>query len=409
MAVPSSGGTEPEGPVASGQERAGVLGRTGAQVAEVVQRLSREHCLPAKPARGSAWYELREAVRAAYVARAGACGSRRGRAIIMAGAPGAGKSRAVGVAGGVLGAGESGRMGLDEAGFTTVDADDVKQLLLGNRVEGLEVDQGLLEGARAHWDALLARHAPQVLADGRPVVRGELATLVHQMSTDTADLVRKDLLKEGFDVKIEGTLQWMESPARGQGPRLLDELKAAKYGQVVVVVADTPRQVCERGAFQRWAGPRSRGEVGARFTPRSAVAGVFQATGDGEVCRCTDNARATFNQARQVESFAQVDLVVVTRREDQPTLVEHVDRCGQSHRHEVPQQAPQQAPRQTPQQDPQQGPHRSASQQASRPGQPKKLSPQQVLASIQHTAATRHQGARPPQHGMPGPRNTLGR
>lgn len=404
MAVPSSGGTEPEGPVASGQERAGVLGRTGAQVAEVVQRLSQEHCLPAKPAKGSAWYELREAVRAAYVARAGACGSRRGRAIIMAGAPGAGKSRAVGVAGGVLGAGESGRMGLDEAGFTTVDADDVKQLLLGNRVEGLEVDQGLLEGARAHWDALLARHAPQVLADGRPVVRGELATLVHQMSTDTADLVRFELLKKRFDVKIEGTLQWMESPARGQGPRLLDELKAAKYGQVVVVVADTPRQVCERGAFQRWAGPRSRGEVGARFTPRSAVAGVFQATGEGEVCRCTDNARMTFQLALE-RGFPQVDLVVVTRREDQPTLVEHVDRCGQAHRHEVPQQAPQQAPRQTPQQ----GPQRSASQQASRPGQPKKLSPQQVLASIQHTAATRHQGARPPQHGMPGPRNTLGR
>ncbi|QQM67193.1 hypothetical protein [Actinomyces weissii] len=400
MAVPSSGGTEPEGPVASGQERAGVLGRTGAQVAEVVRRLSQEHCLPAKPAKGSAWYELREAVVAAYVARAGACGSRRGRAIIMAGAPGAGKSRAVGVAGGVLGAGESGRMGLDEAGFTTVDADDVKQLLLGNRVEGLEVDQGLLERARAHWDALLARHAPQVLVDGRPVVRGELATLVHQMSTDTADLVRFELLKKRFDVKIEGTLQWMESPARGQGPRLLEELKAAKYGQVVVVVADTPRQVCERGAFQRWAGPRSRGEVGARFTPRSAVAGVFQATGEGEVCRCTDNARMTFQLALE-RGFPQVDLVVVTRREDQPTLVEHVDRCGQAHRHEVPQQAPRQTP--------QQGPQRSASQQASRPGQPKKLSPQQVLASIQHTAATRHQGARPPQHGMPGPRNTLGR
>lgn len=404
MAVPSSGGTEPEGPVASGQERAGVLGRTGAQVAEVVQRLSREHCLPAKPARGSAWYELREAVVAAYVARAGACGSRRGRAIIMAGAPGAGKSRAVGVAGGVLGAGESGRMGLDEAGFTTVDADDVKQLLLGNRVEGLEVDQGLLERARGYWEALLARHAPQVLADGRPVVRGELATLVHQMSTDTADLVRFELLKEGFDVKIEGTLQWMESPARGQGPRLLEELEAAEYGQVVVVVADTPRQVCERGAFQRWAGPRSRGEVGARFTPRSAVAGVFQATGEGEVCRCTDNARMTFQLALE-RGFPQVDLVVVTRREDQPTLVEHVERCGRAHRHEVPQQEPGQSP----QQGPQQGPQRSASQQASRPGQPKGLSPQQVLASVQHTAATRHQGARPPQHGRPGPRNTLGR
>ncbi|WP_194948604.1 hypothetical protein [Actinomyces trachealis] len=262
MVLPSSGGTEITRSGVPGEERAGVLGSTGAQVAGVVQRLSQEHCLPRKPARETFWYELRQAVRAAYVARAGACGARRGRAIIMAGAPGAGKSWAVGVAGGVLGAREAGRMGLDEAGFTTVDADDIEQLLLGNRVEGLEVDQELLEGARRHWDGLLARHGPQVLADGRPVLRGELATLVHQMSTNTADLVRKDLLEERFDVKIEGTLQWMESPARGQGPRLLGELEAAGYGQVVVVVADTPREVCEQGAFQRWAGPRSRGGGG---------------------------------------------------------------------------------------------------------------------------------------------------
>lgn len=92
----SSGGTEPA-------EGSGVLARTGAQVAEAVQRLSQEHSLPRKPEKGSFWLEMQEAVRAAYEARARGSGSRRGRAIIMAGAPGAGKSRAVGVAGQALG------------------------------------------------------------------------------------------------------------------------------------------------------------------------------------------------------------------------------------------------------------------------------------------------------------------
>ena len=375
----SSGGTEPA-------EGSGVLARTGAQVAEAVQRLSQEHCLPRKPEKGSFWLELQEAVRAAYEARARGSGSRRGRAIIMAGAPGAGKSRAVAVAGQALGR-EAAGLGLDEAGFTTVDADDVKQLLLGSAVEGLEVDPGLLERARAHWQDLLEEQAPGVLADGRPLARGELATLVHQMSTSTADLVRLDLLKERFDVKIEGTLQWLESPTRGRGPLLLGELEAAEYQQVVVVVADTPRQVCEQGAFQRWAGPRAAGDPRARFTPRSAVASAFQDTARGEVCRCTDNARTTHQLATRVKALARADLVVVRRREDQPTLVEHVDRQGRARTYQA------------------------GARQASLPGpaQPSPLSPGQVLASLKDAASSRRQASRPPRHSRTPPRNTLGR
>lgn len=303
----------------------------------------------------------------------------------MAGAPGAGKSRAVAVAGQALGR-EAAGLGLDEAGFTTVDADDVKQLLLGSAVEGLEVDPGLLERARAHWQALLAAQAPEALADGRPLARGELATLVHQMSTSTADLVRQDLLVERFDVKIEGTLQWLESPTRGQGPRLVAELEAAEYQQVVVVAADTPRQVCEQGAFQRWAGPRAAGDPRARFTPRSAVASAFQDTARGEVCRCTDNARTTHQLARET-GFPRTDLMVVRRREDQPTLVEHVDRQGRARTYQA------------------------GARQASLPGpaQPSPLSPGQVLASLKDAASSRRQASRPPRHSRTPPRNTLGR
>ena len=374
----SSGATEPA--------REGVVARTGAQVAEAVQRLSQEHCLPAEPEEGSFWLEMQKAVQAAYKARARGSGSRRGRAIIMAGAPGAGKSRAVAVAGQALGR-EAAGLGLDEAGFTTVDADDVKQLLLGSAVEGLEVDPGLLGRARAHWQDLLEEQAPEVLADGRPLARGELATLVHPLSTSTADLVRLDLLKKRFDVKIEGTLQWMESPTRGQGPLLLGELEAAKYQQVVVVVADTPRQVCEQGAFQRWAGPRAAGDPRARFTPRSAVASAFQDTARGEVCRCTDNARTTHQLATRIKALARADLVVVRRREDQPTLVEHVDRQGRARTYQA------------------------GARQASLPGpaQPSPLSPGQVLASLKDAAPSRRQGARPPRHSRTPPRNTLGR
>ena len=312
----------------------GALERTAAQVQALVDRLAPDHTLPRKPTEGTFWHRLSKGIERAYLKRAQESGSRSGRALVMAGPPGAGKSRVVQTARQALDPSSHQRLGVDETGMTTVDADDVKQLLLGTAVTGLEVDPHLLGRARAHWQALLADHAPGVLADGQPVNRGALATLVHPMSTTTADTVRQDLLKERFDVKIEGTLQWMPTPTTGQGPTLVRELEAARYTQVTVVVADTDQATCLEGARTRWEQARSQGDPAARYTPPEAVTSTFTTGQDGTtVSRPVTNARATHELATQVRRFAGADLIVVSRRAGHPPTVEHTDRHGRTHHH----------------------------------------------------------------------------
>ncbi|SHE26697.1 Hypothetical protein ACGLYG10_2951 [Actinomyces glycerinitolerans] len=310
---------------------------TAAQVQEIIDRLAPGHTLPRKPAPGSMWHQLREEIRGAYLARARERGSRGGRAIIMAGSPGAGKSQAVRAARKILGDERSAELGVDEAGYTTIDADDIKQLLLGSPVPGLDVNPELLAQARTHWDNLIAAQAPGPLADGRPVSRGELATLVHPLSTSTADLARNDLLRRKSDVKIEGTLQWMESPTVGQGPRLIHELEAADYTQVAIVAVDTPEDMCLEGARDRWAGPRSQGDPTARYTPPTAITATFTTGPDRtRTSRCIENARSTHQLATTSATLKAADLLVTHRTEHGPTIIDHTDRDGITRSYSTP-------------------------------------------------------------------------
>ncbi|MDO5083358.1 MAG: zeta toxin family protein [Arachnia propionica] len=249
-------------------------------------------------------------------------GVRGGRAIIMAGPPGAGKSHGVEAVRNALGPEESKRLGVVEDGVITVDADDVKQILLGNPVAGLEIDPELLVQARDHWDGLIAEHAPGVLGDGKPLLRGELATLVHSLSTATADEVRRRLTARRFDIKIEGTLKGKE-----KGALLVQQLRKQQYEQVTVVAVDTPRQICLEGAHRRWVEPRGQGDVTARYTPPEAVNSTF--TQSSPTSRCIDNARATHQLASAQSCFTQVDLFIAHRT---PTgaVVEHIGRDGRS-------------------------------------------------------------------------------
>ncbi|WP_185711316.1 zeta toxin family protein [Arachnia propionica] len=268
------------------------------------------------------WLRLGEAVTQAYRVRAEREGVRGGRAIIMAGPPGAGKSHGVDAVRNALGPEESKRLGVMEDGFITVDADDVKQILLGNPVPGLEIDPDLLAQARDHWDGLIDEHAPEALADGKPLLRGELATLVHPLSTATAGKVREDLLEDQFDVKIEGTLKGKE-----KGASLVQQLRKQQYEQVTVVAVDTPRQICLEGAHRRWVEPRGQGDVTARYTPPEAVNSTFI---EGRASsRCIDNARATHQLASAQSRFTQVDLFIA-HRTPTGTVVEHIDRDGRS-------------------------------------------------------------------------------
>ncbi|RRD06565.1 hypothetical protein EII34_02765 [Arachnia propionica] len=302
------------------------LQRTKEQVGAAVKRLAVRDSLPSKPPEGSLWGSLDKAIIQAYVARAGREAAREGRAIIMAGPPGAGKSHGVAAVRQVLGPEESRRFGVVEDGYVTVDADDVKQLLLGNPVPGLEIDPDLLARARQHWDAVIAECAPEPLADGRPLLRGELATLVHPLSTATADSARKRLVAMRTNIKIEGTLQWMEPSGEGQGPRLLKELAVRRYTQVSIVAVDASKELCLAGAHHRWAEPRSTGDVTARYAPPEAVESMF--TPGNPISRCIDNARTTHDLARQEEVFKDVNLFIAHRGER--PAVEHIDQAGKA-------------------------------------------------------------------------------
>lgn len=308
-----------------------LMTRVGESVESLVQQLARDHTLARVQEEGSLWSYLGKSISDAYMRRAQTEGVRGGRAIVMAGPPGAGKSRGVESVHEALGPERSVELGVDESNFITVDADDIKQLLLGFPVEGIDVDPALLAGAKEHWDHLISVAAPDALEDGRKLQRGELSTLVHPLSTALADEVRRDLIETQVDIKVEGTLRWMESPTVGQGPTLVRELEEAGYRQVSIVAVDTPSELCLEGARMRWEVPRSQGNAGARYTPPGAVLSCFEIGPDGgEISQCVKNADSTHQLACQSQGLEEVNLFVAHRSPLSPTIVEHIDRSGHS-------------------------------------------------------------------------------
>lgn len=208
---------------------------------------------------------------------------RDGRAaVVMAGPPGAGKGHAV-------------RGRPDLRGYLTINADDVKTLLLEH-----DVQVGRL-------DPLLAEQLP----DGGHVLPEELASLVHPESTMLADQMRQLALADGFNVIIEGTLQWV-----GQGPVLARELRVAGYEELELIAVEVPLDVALRQALMRWWGgrnePTQRG--GGRFTPSGAVRAMYPVA-DSPHSICLRRAVDMFN-LRDVNALERATLTIHNRHGD---------------------------------------------------------------------------------------------
>ena len=117
------------------------------QLQELIDSLQPTCTLSRDPKDGF-WLSMRNAILEAYLDHAAVHGTRGGQAIIMAGPPGAGKSQAVAIARDAAGA-QAASLGLTEDGYITIDADDIKQILLGNPVPDLDVrPQGALPAHR---------------------------------------------------------------------------------------------------------------------------------------------------------------------------------------------------------------------------------------------------------------------
>jgi len=211
--------------------------------------------------------ELRQELRGRYLARQPNVVMEGEAALLTAGVPGAGKSRAVE------------RLGVVDEGWRRLDADVVKDYLL----------EYLVGGGR-HDDLL-----GELLADGYPIMPAELATLVHEESVVFLDQLRAQCRSRGENVVIGGTLSW--PPA---GERVLGELVRRGYREVRIVDVEVASGVAHEQALNRWW--RGRQEriagqgLGGRFVPAEAIDRAFPDPAN-RYSVCAANARALFDSS----------------------------------------------------------------------------------------------------------------
>lgn len=250
------------------------------------------------------WKSVGAEIVRAYVEFARAEGSMGASALITAGPPGAGKSWAV------LAGDLPFSVPVDAI---TVDADDIKALLLGLTEERLELQDRVHAFVSNQWTDVLGR--TRLLPDGQPLLRAELGSLVHGASLALHGIVRRRFIEDAYNVIIQGTLSWARVVGEsgrdaepGQGLTLLRELSGA-YEHVEIVAIDVPPDVAEQRAFDRWWHGREAGSPGARYTPADAVRACYPTTNARSVC--VDNAIDTFRSPFGREVFGSVNLSIV--------------------------------------------------------------------------------------------------
>ncbi|MET4224583.1 zeta toxin family protein [Oerskovia enterophila] len=197
--------------------------------------------------RRALWRRLREEVRAETP------GARQeGKAIVLAGPPGAGKGF---VQGNVL--------GLDKDAWLVVDADRFKEKLLR---------EALADGSYENFlkpDAVREREEA-----GEPFFPLELAALVHEESSHLARVLRDEALREGTNLVIDSVLS---KPAAAV--ELGEKLAAAGY-EVEVVDVEVPYELSQARIAQRWRqsyeGAVVTGDgLGGRWVPSIYARDVF--------------------------------------------------------------------------------------------------------------------------------------
>lgn len=208
-------------------------------------------------------------------------------AIITAGPPGAGKTTT------------RKTLGMGGPGWRVIDADEIKVRLLDDAVQ---------EG---RFDGLFTRR----LADGYSIMPNELSTLVHNESVDLANRLIERCLEAQENVVIEGTLSWDGLPNR-----YLKWLEINDYNNVTLLDVEVDQATALEQAFKRW----SEGRIGTikgthirggRFTPRDAIAALYDSTAG--FSKCNRNAVDFFN-SRAATGFDILELVVKSQETEEP-------------------------------------------------------------------------------------------
>lgn len=200
-------------------------------------------------------------------------------AIITAGVPGAGKSRALDAI---------------AAGYRRIDPDEIKDILL----------------ARLDTAGLLDRRSAHILADDNSVSPGELARWVHKASTDAADRVREASLLIGENFVMEGTLSWHKLPLSH-----VDELALGGYDQLTILDVEVPLTVAMEQSKDRWWKGRHSGsltcgvQIGGRFISQSVLAQLY--SGPRTASACARNARKLYGSANN--TGIESEILIVSR------------------------------------------------------------------------------------------------
>jgi chloramphenicol 3-O-phosphotransferase len=176
-----------------------------------------------------------------------------GRALVLAGPPGAGKGR---VADTVLGA--------DRDHYVNIDADEFKKLLLR---------EAMADGSYEEW--IKPPAVRDLEAQGERFYPLELASLVHEESSMLARALRTEMIDQGTNIIVDTVLSDPDKAVE-----LGAYLGEAGY-QVTVVDVEVPFEVSQDRIVQRWQHAMQEAEagkadaLGGRWVPSAYARPLF--------------------------------------------------------------------------------------------------------------------------------------
>lgn len=225
------------------------------------------------------------------------------RAIVLAGPPGAGKSTVL----------RDEILGDTANEWLTIDADDFKYALLQAAIDDGSYDAFLKPTLVKDHEAAGERFFPL-----------ELASLVHEESSELAKRLRAESIRTGANIVIDTVLS-SEVSALGLGK----QLEAAGYG-VEVVDVEVPYELSESRIAKRWqqsyeVALESGEGLGGRWVPSEYARAVFDGP-DGRSfpefvaerlaaeCGAVDRYRRFRTAAEGADRVLEVDMVRTTPR-----------------------------------------------------------------------------------------------